>query len=125
MTRRRSPELYVRACLFYAGLVGLTLVFAPLAMAALLIPYRARYRLVVQWSRLACLWLRVTCRLDHQVEGLENIPNRAAVILSKHESAWETMMLQRYFSPQAWVLKRELKLNVDVVPFARFGVDRR
>ena len=39
---------------------------------------------------------------------MENAPSEPTVILSKHQSAWETIAFQAIFPPQAWVLKREL-----------------
>ena len=33
----------------------------------------------------------------------ENIPATPSIILSKHESAWETLALQVIFPPQVWV----------------------
>lgn len=53
-------------------------------------------------------WLRITCGLRHRVVGLENLPPHPCVILSKHQSAWETIAYQAIFPAQAWVLKREL-----------------
>ena len=111
MSRHAKPAsalMYARALAFYAGMVVATLVFAPLALLAVILPYRARYQVVVRWAYLMIWWLRLSCGLDHVVEGVENIPDAPTVILAKHESAWETMALQHYFSPQTWVLKREL-----------------
>jgi 1-acyl-sn-glycerol-3-phosphate acyltransferase len=42
------------------------------------------------------------------VTGIENIPAGACVVLSKHESAWETLYLQSLLVPATTVLKREL-----------------
>ncbi len=50
--------------------------------------------------------------------GLENLPNTPSVILSKHQSAWETIAFQTIFPPQAWVLKRELLW----IPFFGWGL---
>ncbi|OZA06292.1 MAG: 1-acyl-sn-glycerol-3-phosphate acyltransferase, partial [Methylophilaceae bacterium 17-44-8] len=36
-----------------------------------------------------------------------------SIILSKHQSAWETIALQTIFPPQIWVMKRELLM----IPF--------
>ncbi len=47
--------------------------------------------------------------IDYRVEGRENIPDRPAVILSKHQSAWETVVLQQVFPLSLFVWKRELK----------------
>ena len=110
--------MVLRSTLFALGQVLLTLVFAPLALAALALPYRTRYRVLMQWTVLNLWWLAVTCGLRHRVEGLQNIPERAAIVLCKHQSTWETLVLPRYFSPQTWVLKRELLR----IPFFGWGL---
>ncbi len=103
-----TPGLVLRSALFFAGQVVVTIVIAPFVMLAFALPYRARYRIVYQWTRFNTWWLGVTCNLSHEVKGEENIPSRPAIVLCKHQSAWETISLQHYFSPQVWVLKREL-----------------
>ncbi len=40
--------------------------------------------------------------------GSSICPPGAAMILAKHQSAWETIAFQQIFPPQTWVLKREL-----------------
>ncbi|MCA8967724.1 MAG: 1-acyl-sn-glycerol-3-phosphate acyltransferase, partial [Planctomycetes bacterium] len=59
-----------------------------------------------------------TCGLTFEVLGLENVPAEPAVVLCKHQSAWETLGLQLVFSPQVWVLKRELLW----IPFFGWGL---
>ena len=83
-----------------------SLVFAPF------MSFRTRYRFVVQtWCRSA-VWLAQTIiGLRYEVRGAENIPEKPCVILSKHQSTWETFFLSAYFEPLSQVLKREL-LNV-------------
>jgi len=47
--------------------------------------------------------------LIYEVEGMENLPTSgAAIILSKHQSAWETIALRQIISPQIAVLKESL-----------------
>ena len=103
---------------FFLGLILLTLAFSPLGLAAVVLPYRKRYRVIMQWAFLSDWWLETTCGLRHRVEGLENIPQRATIVLCNHQSAWETLVLFRYFSPQTWVVKRELLLT----PFFGWGL---
>ncbi|MBF0779452.1 lysophospholipid acyltransferase family protein, partial [Streptococcus cuniculi] len=43
-----------------------------------------------------------------EVKGAENVPDQPCVILSNHQSTWETFFLSAYFSPLSQVLKREL-----------------
>lgn len=51
--------------------------------------------------------------LDYRVVGRENIPATPSVILSKHQSAWETVSLQAIFPPLVFVLKKSLLM----IPF--------
>lgn len=118
---RRPPvsfEIAVRSTAFLAGQLLATFVFAPLVVLFSMAPYRARYALALRWTYFNIWWLRQTCRLTHVVDGTENIPAEPAIVLCKHQSAWETLTLQYYFSPQVWVLKRELLL----VPFLGWGL---
>jgi len=110
--------LFMRSVLFTTGMALLAVPFSIAALIALLIPYRLRYALVSQWTHWNLWWLDKTCRLNHVVHGEENIPARAGIVLCKHESAWETFALQRYFKPQVWVLKRELLW----IPFFGWGL---
>ena len=83
-----------------------------------MLPYRWRYYTVIQWTHINIWWLGLTCGLRHELVGGENIPTKPTIILSKHQSAWETIALPRYFSPQCWVLKKELLK----VPFFSWGL---
>jgi 1-acyl-sn-glycerol-3-phosphate acyltransferase len=114
----RSVWLILRSSLFAAGLVLSTVVYAPLTLLTFPLGYVKRYRFVSQWSRFNLWWLGITCRLKYQLEGLENIPGQPAVVLVKHQSAWETLALQRLFVPQVWVIKRELLW----IPFFGWGL---
>lgn len=84
-----------------------------------LLPYRLRYRMVaVAWSRFA---VDFACRLvgiRYRLRGVENIPQKPCVVISKHQSTWETFFLSALFQPLSQVLKKEL-LNV---PFFGWGL---
>lgn len=99
---------HLRALLFYIGIYSLICLVVLLSPLFLLTPYRVRYFYMTRWGRFAIWWLRVTCGLDFRVEGRENIPAEASIILANHQSAWETLVMQQIFPPQTWVLKREL-----------------
>lgn len=62
--------------------------------------------------------LRVTCRLDYRVEGLENIPAEPHVAYWKHSSAWETFGQFLVGPPKVIVLKHELMY----IPFFGWGL---
>ncbi len=55
------------------------------------------------------LWLlRVLCNITYEVRGREHIPKGAALIASKHQSAWDTIIFWVLLDRPAYVLKREL-----------------
>jgi len=65
-------------------------------------------RLAALSSRLMMSWLRLCCGVRIEVVGAENIPNGPFVVLSNHQSTWETFYFWQLFRPMAFILKREL-----------------
>jgi 1-acyl-sn-glycerol-3-phosphate acyltransferase len=100
--------LVARAVLFWLGMLLSTVVVAPLSLLTFPLPFVMRYRFIGLWAHFNLWWLERSCGLHYQVEGAENIPAGNAIVMAKHQSAWETLALQRIFGPQVWVLKREL-----------------
>lgn len=90
------------------GLVVSTLIWGMLSLFTWPLPYDLRYRFITQWIRFNLWWLQVTCGIDHHVEGLTGLPSGPAIVMSKHQSTWETIGLETLFRPQTWVMKREL-----------------
>jgi 1-acyl-sn-glycerol-3-phosphate acyltransferase len=68
-----------------------------------------RYWMAVGWCHCT---LAVVGRLNgirYRVEGMENLPEGPAVLLSKHQSAWETLAFPAIMPrPLCYVFKREL-----------------
>lgn len=99
----------LRASLFYGGMVAALLIFTPLSLILLPLPYRLRYRIVTRWTHFALWWLRVTCGVRFEIRGREHIPAGPAIVMCKHQSAWETMAVQLFFdAPLVFIMKREL-----------------
>ncbi len=110
--------LFARSLLFAVGMWVTIVVFAILCLFTAPFPFSVRYGFLSQWARLNLWWLRVTCGVRYQIEGCENIPEGNAIVMSKHQSTWETLALQVIFPPQVWVMKRELLK----VPFFGWGL---
>jgi len=83
-------------------------VYVPLALLTFPFPYRFRYRFITQWARVHTWLAKILLRIDYTVEGRENLPDGTAILLAKHQSAWETIAFQVIFPMHTWVLKREL-----------------
>jgi 1-acyl-sn-glycerol-3-phosphate acyltransferase len=99
---------FVRSSLFVLALLVVTPPYALIALATFPLSRMARYWVISGWSRLVIRLSRAILRIDWRVEGREHLPDRPAVILANHQSAWETMAFQLIFPPQVHVLKREL-----------------
>jgi 1-acyl-sn-glycerol-3-phosphate acyltransferase len=90
----------------------LCLLMAPL-------PLHVRYRVTTGWPRLVLWAARVICGIRWQVKGWEHLPNGPAVLLSKHQSTWETFFYISYMPRElCFVFKRELLW----VPFFGWGI---
>ncbi|MGE5129736.1 MAG: lysophospholipid acyltransferase family protein [Sphingomonadaceae bacterium] len=100
--------ILLRSSLFALALVIVTPPYALLALLTAPLPRLVRYRVISGWSRLIVWLARALCGVRWRVEGGERLPARPAVILAKHQSAWETMAFQLIFPPQSYLLKREL-----------------
>lgn len=111
--------LALRSLAFYCGYVVIVGLFSTLAFTVgLLLPQAPRQTLATTANALVVIWLRLCCGVKLRVEGLENIPRRPFVALSKHQSSWETYYLQRLLRPVSTVLKRELLK----IPFFGWGL---
>jgi 1-acyl-sn-glycerol-3-phosphate acyltransferase len=100
--------IVLRSALFWLALLLVTPPYAILALASAPLPRMWRYRIISGWSWLMLGFLRGLCGVRWRVEGREHLPRSPAVILAKHQSAWETLAFQQIFPPQVHVLKREL-----------------
>lgn len=110
--------IVLRSALFAAVLVVVTLSYAVLSVLTFPLARLTRYRVISGWSKIMLMVARIVCGLDYRVEGRENLPAVPSVILSKHQSAWETLAFQTVFPPQVHVLKRELLW----IPFFGWGL---
>jgi 1-acyl-sn-glycerol-3-phosphate acyltransferase len=115
---KTKPMLALRSALYMTGWALNTVLCAFGCVLAIPLPYRVRYGVISWWCWFAIKWLELTCGLKGKVIGLENLPRNAAVVMSKHQSAWETMALQSLLPLTAWVVKRELLW----IPFFGWGL---
>lgn len=101
--------IWLRSAIFFTGLIVLLVLFLPLTLVFAFLPLMHRHQFVCQkWTRIVIIWLRFTCGLDYSVIFKAPLPDSPAVIMCKHQSAWETLALQLILPLHVWVLKREL-----------------
>ncbi len=109
MSNRITPSILLRSALFLLVQTTITVVMTPVVLAVSALPrYEYRYRLARFWAAAILTALRWICGIDWDIRGRENIPARNGIVLSKHQSAWETLMLFLLFPKAVYVLKQEL-----------------
>ncbi len=85
----------------------------PLAFVSQKIGYACARAWGMQIVRLA----KYVCGINYQIRGMENLPKTASIIMSKHQSAWETVAILALMPQASWIIKREL-VFVPVVGWA-------
>ena len=103
-----KPVLILRSLLFWLGFVFNVLVFGLLIVLLFFTPSSFRLKIARIWSYANNLLLKIFCGIDFKVEGRENLNVKTAIILSKHQSTWETLALHSFTPYVHWVFKREL-----------------
>ncbi len=112
-------NLFIRSALFFILAVLTMSLYSFVTL--LMLPFSVRYRhyVIRTYLRFYFYLLKIICHIDYKVEGLENIPKeRAAIVMSKHQSTFETFLLPILFPSIAPIAKRELLW----VPFFGWGL---
>ena len=100
--------LVFRSGLFWLWSILCTLVLGGPVMLAAMISYELGYRMVNLWLFANIYGLKVLCGVHWRVDGLENIPDSPVVVMSKHQSTWETFYLPMTINRAVYVAKRSL-----------------
>ncbi|MGZ3238617.1 MAG: lysophospholipid acyltransferase family protein [Burkholderiaceae bacterium] len=111
--------LFLRSLLL-AFLIGLaTLIWAPLCFLSAPFPYNKRYFWTSRWNMFVIWAAKVVCGIRYEVRGLENLPDAPVILLSKHQSTWETIFYLYYMPrPLVYVFKKEILY----IPFFGWGM---
>ena len=110
--------MFARSALFMLALLLLTPPFVLVLLMLCWLPAHARRRFVMIWVHAAHWLVKNVLGIDHRIIGTENIPKLPCVIMCKHQSAWETIVLQEIFYLPSFVYKRELHW----LPFFGWGL---
>lgn len=110
---------FIRAVIYQIFLIVTVVPYALACMLWAPLPLHQRYRLTVGWPRLAVWGAKTILGIRWQLKGAENFPDGPAILLSKHQSAWETLFFPAYMPRElCFVYKKELHL----IPFFGWGL---
>jgi len=113
------PVLFLRSLLFALLILLITIIWALACFVFILLPYRQRYWLITRWNVFIILAARYVCGIRWQVKGMNHLPDAPVILLSKHQSAWETIFY-------CWLMPRPLifvfKKSLLYIPFFGWGL---
>jgi len=101
--------LYIRATVFWIGFALSTALTGLITPFLLPLSQATCYRILSPWTNFNVWWLKLTCGVKYNIIGKENIDfSRNGIVLSNHQSTWETLLIPTIFPNVSWVLKKEL-----------------
>lgn len=98
----------LRSVLYNIHYVLWTILVAGLCLPTLLRPGKVSFAVPHLWCRGLVWGARLICGIRWRVEGLENLPKGPVILISKHQSAWETLFLPMLVPKPVFILKKEL-----------------
>ena len=125
--------IFIRSVIFFIVFIVLTLFLSVFMTIATIIRNKKLLCNVTSiWARCVIFFLKIICGINYRVEGIENLPddNQNYLVVSKHQSTWETYFLYYFFKNRAsFVLKKEL-LSVPVIGYGlknsgHIAIDRK
>lgn len=100
----------LRSLLFVLWMAGTVIPWAVFSLiASIFIRGTPLFWFTTFWLRIAITGCRFICGVRYEVKGMENLPDGPAILLSKHQSTWETFAFPTLMPrPLSYVFKREL-----------------
>jgi 1-acyl-sn-glycerol-3-phosphate acyltransferase len=120
--------IFLRSLLFMLVMAVTTVLIVTALLLVFWLPTRQRRLFVMPWIHFVMWLIEHLLGIQARIEGAKNIPAVPCVILSKHQSAWETFALQTIFTLTSFVYKKELHWlpffgwGLKLMPFV--GIDR-
>ena len=94
--------------LFYCALASWTILMGVLSLPFIFLPSKYIRLPAKIWIKGIFIFLRYICGVTHQIKGLENLSNEPLIIVSKHQSAFETFALYYYLESSFFIHKKQL-----------------
>lgn len=102
-------NLFLRSLLFVSTMAVTAIAWSFVCFLAAPLPYNKRYFITSRWNVFNIWAAKVMCGMQYQIKGFENLPKQPVILLSKHQSAWETIfLLCKMGNPLVYVFKKEL-----------------
>ena len=100
--------LLLRSLLYFVGSIISLILISLCGLLFIFSSYPTRQKFLSQWAIFCIWWLKITLNITTNIIGQENLKKAPYIIISNHQSTWETLAFQTIFPAHTWVLKREL-----------------
>ncbi|MDX8397901.1 MAG: lysophospholipid acyltransferase family protein [Mariprofundaceae bacterium] len=100
--------LLIRSLIFNICFFFLTATLSSFICLFVLFGQPAAWFWAKAWTKSILFLARHICGIKLNIEGQENMPDQPCVVMSKHQSAFETIIMPILVPPFVWILKREL-----------------
>ena len=97
-----------RSIFFYLLLAFWTILMGILCLPYLVLPSSYLIKPIKIWILGIFILLKYVCNITHEIQGIENIPSKAILVASKHQSAFETFALFYYLPQAIFIHKKQL-----------------
>jgi len=94
--------------IFYGALASWTIFMGLLSLPFLLLPSKYIRFPAKIWIKGIFIFLQYICGVTHEIRGLNNLSDEPIIIISKHQSAFETFALYYYLKKSFFIHKKQL-----------------
>ena len=101
-------NMLIRTTIFYILLSIWTIFLGILCIPYLLLPSKFLRSPILFWIKGIFIMLKKICIINHEIKGLNNVPNEPIIVVSKHQSAFETFALYYYLNKSFFIHKKQL-----------------
>jgi 1-acyl-sn-glycerol-3-phosphate acyltransferase len=98
----------LRSIIFFIVSLLVTAFFGLIVPPVSFISQKWGYAVAKSWGKQIVRLAKWICGIDYTILGLENLPSTPSIVMSKHQSAWETVGLLANMPRASWIIKREL-----------------
>ena len=94
--------------IFYGALASWTILMGVLSLPFIFLPSKFIAFPAKIWIKGLFICLKYICGVTHEIRGLSNLSDEPIIIVSKHQSAFETFALYYYLKQSFFIHKKQL-----------------
>jgi 1-acyl-sn-glycerol-3-phosphate acyltransferase len=83
-------------------------IFCAIAFAPMGVSKKLSKKLAKLWAHGVLFLLRTICNIKYEIQNFDKVPSSGSILLGKHQSMWETVVLLALIPNVSYVIKKEL-----------------